>query len=87
MLASLLIFALIAVLLLLARWLYSGDRPETPPAEAPDPRVDKLAMLIHPGLMQALMDRAHQEGRPVLSLLEDLIAEGLERERPGELSP
>jgi hypothetical protein len=85
MLATLLLFALIAMLMLLAKWLYSTNTPApVPEGQPPDPREDRLASLILPELMESLMNRSRREERSVLDLLESLIREGLERE-PGEV--
>lgn len=86
MLAALFLFALIALLIVLARFLYSGDRPAGPSAEKPDPRIERLATLLPPDLMASLEERSRQTDCRVMDLLESLIEEGLERGR-GEDGP
>jgi len=78
MLATLSLFALIAILIVLAKVMYPGLRKEESGPPLPDPREDRLATMLPEDLMTSLEKRSRLENRPLLDLVESLIRVGLE---------
>ena len=62
---------LIFLLLFLFRRLYPADK--TPTLQDASFKEDRLAAVIAPELMEALLARAHAEGRSAVEIVNDLV--------------
>ena len=67
---------LVLALIVMSSRLYSGGKRPSE-TELETRREDRLATLLDPDLMEALLTRSQREGRPAVGVLNDLLREAL----------